>query len=231
MKKSIAILAGLSLILLQGIMVSADQTETDQTNDVFHWWQSGGTFTWEYATSKPNIDITEVSYVTSGDSVILSLEVDGDIVDDELISYSVILSKADGETGSTFGFSYTNGEGTSYYYSINGGGTGGDPIVSGNKISTTFDTTIDDESGFEVIATTYQYTEFEDITQEYWMDSNEPMATEKDNDDDTTNTDQEDMNTDGQTSTTPPPSGTPGFEFLALIAAFAAIVFIVKKRH
>jgi len=231
MKKIIAIVSGLSLLFLLGMSVLADQTETDQTNDVFHWWQTGGTFTWEYATSKPDIDITEVSYVTSGSSVTLSLTVDGEIVDDELVTYNVILSKSDGETGSTIGFSYTNGEGTSYYYSIEGGGTGGDPVVSGDTISTTFDTAIDDESGYEVIATTYQYTEFEDTTQEYWIDSNEPMATEKDNDDDTTNTDQEGMNTDGQTSTTPPPSTTPGFEFLALIAAFAAILFIVKKRN
>ena len=224
MKKSIAILAGISLLLLPGLMVSADQTETDQTNDVFHWWQTGGTFTWEYATSKPDIDITEVSYVTSGSSITLSLTVDGAIVDDELVTYNVILSKSDGETGSTIGFSYTNGEGTSYYYSMTGGGTGGDPVVSGDTISTTFDTTIDDESGYEVIATTYQYTDFEDITQEYWMDSNQPMATENENTDDTSATDSGNQNTN-----VPPPPGTPGFEFFALIIASIALMVIFRK--
>jgi hypothetical protein len=246
MKKSnILKIVGFSLVLiLQGTMVSADQTETDGTNDVFHWWQSGGTFTWEYDSSKPNIDITEVSYVTSGDSITLSITVDGEIVDDELISYSVILSNADSESGSTIGFAYTNGEGTSYYYSMNGGGTGNDPVVSGNTISTTFDTTLSDDSGYEIIATAYQYTVLNDQTAEYWVDSNEPMANEDDDSGDTSvddngddsgtddsgSTDSGDTGNDDENTNVPPPSGTPGFEFFALIAAFAAIAFIIKKR-
>jgi hypothetical protein len=227
-KNSIIILFVLGLVI-SCFSVSAD-TQTESTGDVFHWWQSGGAFTWEYDASKPDIDIVQYSYDISGGTLTLSLTVDGIINGGELYTYS--LSLINDENGDTYMVTYVSGVASSYYLTQGSGGMG-DAVVSGNTLSCTFNTTSTDTSGYEFIGIAHQYTILNDVTAEYWVDSTEDLddgSTSDDDDDDSTSGDSTngDDSTSGDTSS--PQSGTPGFEAIIFIASLFFILFIKRKN-
>ena len=237
MNKLLAVLIGCLLISILGISASAESM-TDPSGDVFHWWQTGGTFTWEYDASKPDIDIVGYAYELSGNTLTVTMSVDGTINDGELYSYSV--SFINDNDGSTYMVTYVGGEGFTYYLSASGGGTG-EATVSGNTLSGTFDTTITDVAGFELMAIAHEYTIMDDVTAEYWVDS---TITEDESDsgtddtggddsgtDDSGTTDSGDSSGEDSTTNTPPPSGTPGFELLTLIASLGVTFILLRRKH
>jgi len=227
--KSYLIIISVLVLPLSSMPVSAE-TQTEPTGDVFHWWQSGGVFTWEYDASKPDIDIVQYSYEISGSALTLSITVNGDINDGELYTYT--LSLINDETGDTYMVSYVGGVGTSYYLSQMGGGTG-DAVASGNTLTGTFDTTITDTSGYEFIGIAHQYTILNDVAAEYWVDSTEEIddGSDSEGDDDDTTSDTEDSNNDDTNTSTSQPSGTPGFEAILLIVSLFFIVFLIKRKN
>ena len=236
MKKILVFLIGLVFITTLSSNAIAESV-TDPTGDVFHWWQSAGTFTWEYDNSKPDIDITEYGYDISGGTLTLTMTVAGDINNGELYSYTIsFVSDTD---SSTYMVTYVGGQGGTYYLSQTGGGTG-EVSASGDTLTGSFETSISDPSNYEFIVTANQYTVLNDVTNEYWVDSNQLNEEDdsgsdgnSDENDDEQDTGSDDTGTDdgNNDENVPPPSGTPGFEIFALLTALIAIVFIIKRRN
>ena len=236
MKKILVFLIGLVFLTTLSSNAIAESV-TDPTGDVFHWWQSAGTFTWEYDNSKPDIDITEYGYDISGGTLTLTMTVAGDINNGELYSYTIsFVSDTD---SSTYMVTYVGGQGGTYYLSQTGGGTG-EASASGDTLTGSFETSISDPSNYEFIVTANQYTVLNDVTNEYWVDSNQlndedtdSGANDDSNDDNTDNSDSDsiDITNENDDTTVPPPTGTPGFEIFALISAMIAILFIIKRRN
>lgn len=232
MRKNI-ILISVLVLMLAVAPISSAESFTEPTGDVFHWWQSGGSFTWEYDASKEDIDITEYSYDITGGTLTLSMKVAGEINSGELYTYTIsFISEND---GSTYMVTYVGGNATTYYYSMTGGGTG-EATASGGTLTGSFDTTINDPSNYEMVVTANQYTVLNDVTNEYWVDSNQLNDEDTDtgsNDDNTDNSDSDsiDVTNENDDTNVPPPTGTPGFEIFALISAMIGILFIIKRRN
>ena len=235
-------IAGFFALILLSVSISAE-TATDDTEDVWvHQLGSSGMRYQEYSGSRDNVDITSVSYELSDSTVTASLTVAGEIVSDMYHTYIIYLENPSGQYYAT----YSAGSGMWIGNDKYGGEMGQltDP-VSGDTFTAIFEINHPEDS-FDLYGSA---TESVDATEAYYdyapelfapyyegsTDDDEPVDDTdpgQDTDtDDTDTTDPGDTNTEGQTTNTPPPSGTPGFEFLALIAAFAAILFIVKKRN
>lgn len=249
MKKIFAIAMGLLLLSLLGISVSAE-TVTDQTSDVYHWHQSAGSYGWEANVgNKPNIDIEEVSYDLNNDKLTLSIKVVGTISSSEMVSYWCSLNSSN----SNYYFGWEQGTGTGFGISSEGSYQMVEPeiTVSDDTLTAIFDKVGTLDTGVEFYGWSAEYTSYGDTSNEWWGDwapesyaaydgadsednSNTDDAT---NGDDTDNTDSETVNpvaADGDNQnkedSTDIPSDTPGFGFIALITALAAIVLIFKKK-
>lgn len=251
MKKIFAIAMGLLLSLL-GISVSAE-TVTDQTSDVYHWHQSAGSYGWEANVgNKPNIDIEEVSYNLNNDKLTLSIKVVGTISSSEMVSYWCSLNSSN----SNYYFGWEQGTGTGFGISSEGSYQMVEPeiTVSDDTLTAIFDKVGTLDTGVEFYGWSAEYTSYGDTSNEWWgdwapesyaaaydgADSEDSSNTDTDdatNGDETDNTDSETANpvaADGDNQnkddSTDIPSGTPGFGFIALITALAAIVLIFKKK-
>jgi len=179
--KSILIFGAAIFLLFSSITASAASVD-DDPGDVFHWRTTDTGFDWEYSTNKPNVDITGASCDVGADTITLSLTVDGSIVDDPLVSYTVTYSNSD--SSSSYAFTYSDGTGTSFYSTPTDGGFGTTPaITNSDTISCTISGTIEDTSDFELEAITYQYTTMNDITKEYWTDDATGSGTDDGDDD------------------------------------------------
>lgn len=249
MKKILIVLISFAFISSISTVVSAE-TITDPTSDVYHWDYTGSAWGWDTNIgNKPNIDITELTYVVNGGQVTLSLKVAGTIENSEDISYTIWLNTTD----SYYTAGWTNGEGYGMGMSTEEGSLDFDvePEIStsGNTFVVTFDavgtfTGIEEFWGFSQEF----YDLSDELTGEYWADwapesyswydeddsddtSVDDNGDDDTGDDDTGSTDSGDTGNADENTNVPPPSGTPGFEILALIAAFAAILLIIKKRE
>lgn len=252
MKKILILLISFAIIVSYGMTASAESI-TDSTGDIYHWHQTGGAYGWDTNVGdKPNIDITEISYTVSGDQVTITLDVVGTIVSSELVSYWAYLNTSD----SNYYMAWNNGQGVGWGASTDEGSYQMDytPEItaSGGTITATYDVIGTFETGIEVWGWAAEYTTYGDMSNEWWADwapesysmydeddSSDTSGDDTDTDDsnqdsdndtngdgtDTTNENSE-SDDDGKDSS----SGTPGFEFLALIAAFSAIIILVKKR-
>ncbi|MFO8077246.1 MAG: hypothetical protein R6U21_01190 [Thermoplasmatota archaeon] len=244
MKKILVLPISLVLLAAIGATVTAESV-TDPTGDVYHWKYTDTTWGWDTNIGdKPNIDITDLTYTINGDQVTLSMNVAGTIASSEGISYTIWLNTTD----SYYTAGWTNGEGYGMGVSTEEGSYEMDfepeISVSGNTITVTFDT-VGTFTGIDAFWGFSQefYDSSEGMAGEYWADWAPESYSWYEGDD--TNGDDTDGDTSGETddsgdtgetsddgtnTNTPPPSGTPGFELIALITAFAAIVFILKKR-
>ncbi len=248
MKKIIALPISLVLLAAIGATVTAESV-TDPTGDVYHWQYTDTTWGWDTNIGdKPNIDITDLTYSVTGDQLTLSMKVAGTIASSEGITYTIWLNTTD----SYYTAGWANGEGFGMGVSTEEGSYEMDfePEISasGNTITVTFDTV----GTFTAIDAFWGFSqEFHDLSEgmagEYWADwapesyawyeggssSGDSGDTGGDDTGDDTSGETGDTGETGDDGTninTPPPSGTPGFELLALITAFAAIVFILKKK-
>jgi hypothetical protein len=188
----------------------------DPTGDVLHYRWEEGRYGWRgHIGNKPNIDITEVKYAAGGSKVSLSMSVDGTISFSDMVSYHVHLNTSD----SHYYFMWMNGEGIGWAITTDEKSFQGDwnPEItaSGKTITATYNiigtfTKVEDLWGFAA-----EYTEYGDTSAEWWVDyapnDESPYTT----------IDSAKAEMQGE---------TPGFELFALIAAFAAVVFIIKKR-
>ena len=257
MKKTILILISIAFIASFSMVASAE-TVTDPTGDVYHWDYTDTTWGWDTNIGdKPNIDITELTYTVNGDQVTVVMKVAGTIANAEGISYTIWLNTTD----SYYTAGWTNGEGYGMGVSTEEGSYEMDfePEISasGNTISVTFDTVgtftgIDAFWGFS--------QEFYDINEgmagEYWADwapetyswyegedsgetggddtGSEDTGEDDSGDtegDDTGGSDTGDSTDDSSSEDEGTGSGTPGFELIALLGAFAVLFIVTKKRR
>lgn len=166
---NIEILMIVGIVFISSIIfmpvISAD-TETDAIGDVFHW--NGETWE-ENIQYKPNIDILSVSCEVNQNekTIMLGLEVNGEIVNSENISYWVYYKTND----SFYWFNYSNGNGMGHVI-VNGDqeDTSEEFDISDNEILYTFTIFGNDTSNIKLYGYTYEFTELYDTSKEYWVD-------------------------------------------------------------
>ena len=230
------LIIGISVLVLSSMNVSAE-TVTDGTGDIYHWYWNAdsGTFGWQVtADEKPNINIKELTFSTSGDIATFTMTVDGIIEDSEFVSYWA---------------TYTSGENIVYLFTYINGVAGGmasnadttqfdmeaDSTVVGDTLTIMFDSVGEGTSDVEFHGYAYTWTESGGVSGESWWDYAPDTYFEGDISDDDTGGDDTsgddtggDGNGDGGTPS--PPSGTPGFETLAVIAALGVALIILRRR-
>ena len=250
MKKMIILL--ISIVFLATFMTSVSaETTTDPTGDVYHYRYTGGVYGWDYnVADKPNIDITDIAYTINGDQVTLTVTVAGTIANSELVSYWTYLNTSD----SNYMFSWMNNEGIGWGTNTNEGSYQmdfePDITVSGNTISATYDV-VGTFSNPDVWGWAAEYTSYGDTNAEWWADwvpndespyydeysgdsgdtSGDDTDTGDTGSDDTGSTDSGETDSGDQNTNAPPPTGTPGFEFIFLIAAVGLLSVVLRKRR
>ena len=228
--KSSLLIMCLSALVLSSMTATAE-TISDPTGDVWHFDWNGGIYGFEHV-SKPDVDITEVSYTVSGEQVTLTLKIAGTVSNSELIHYYAYVNTSD----STYWISWNGGEGFGMAMNEEAMQMDMTPEVtaSGNTVTAVFDIVGTFSSGIELWGWAAEYSFAGDVTEDYWQDwapnENDPYyGQDSDNDDDTTPGDNDDDTTPGDNSNTPP-TGTPGFEIMAVIGAIAVALIILRKR-
>ena len=218
-KGIIFLFIGLVALLLSTITASS-LTVTDDIDDVYS--SVSETF-----GSKPNVDITTMTYELSGDSVTLTMTVKGNIVDSGYITYTIW-------TNSTLlsGYTAQYNNGTGFVLKDMGDMVDSDFLVSqGNTIIVTF--TLSDSTEVEtLVGYAMESSEgYVDAWADYAPSSFSPWYSEDDDDepiddDDEPIDDGDDTAGDGDGDKG---GGTPGFEAVAVIVALA-IIFIILRR-
>ena len=201
-----------------GVMLCAGLTDAatvdDDTDDVFHWrWNADlGSYSWAHAvTDKPNIDITELAYSVSGETLTMTMTVQGEIEEADDVWYWAYYNTSDAQ----YYMNYINGTGTCL-------GTGANNVSFGN-VSAAGDTitgTIDILGGDTAVSfwgwaasgysqqTSGEYWQ-DWAPQEYAPDINGGNGDGDDNGDD----------------------GTPGFTVLLALGGIAAVMLLVQVRR
>jgi PGF-CTERM protein len=225
LRKSSMCLVGFAVLVLSCFTASASSI-TDGTNDIWHWAQTGTTWSWVgNVGNKPNIDITEVSYSVNDNKITISLQVSGDIQTSDKVVYWVYYNSTD--THYLLSYSNGNGMGTglkgtnftleNYTYEQN-------VTISGGKLSVVLNA-LGDTSKVELWGFAQEYTITSgDTMNEYWGDW---APNEKFTYDTGTPGDNE---TPGNDSS-PSEKKTPGFEVVAVIAAVAIALILVRRRQ
>ena len=214
MNRNILFVVGiLTLLLIPFTVTAVDETETDDTGDVWHWkWnENAGTFSWEEATtSRSNIDITELTYSIDNQQITFQMVVDGSIQDAEGIVYWAYYNTTD----ANYYMTYHNGQGGCYGMSTSGTNFSfGNATALGNTITATVDTLgTGEKDAFYGWAA--EYTEYGNANAEWWGDwapqSRSPWhGIDNDGDD----------------------NGTPGFELVLAMGSILVIVFIKQRKH
>jgi len=227
--KSSLCLVGFAVIMLSCFTASASSI-TDGTNDIWHWTQTGTTWSWVgNVGNKPNIDITEVSYSVNDNKITISLQVSGDIQTSDKITYWVFFNTTDTQ----YWLSYMNGTGGGFGMKDVFNITSVENVtISGGTLSVVLDV-VGDTTKVDLWGYAWEYTTtFGDITNEWWGDwvPNEKFtqapddgSDDTDGDDDTDGTQDSDDSTGGK--------GTPGFEVIVFIAAVAVTLLLLRRRQ
>jgi uncharacterized protein YxeA len=238
MKKILVFLIGLVFITTLSSNALAESV-TDPTGDVYHWRNTGTTWGWDTNIgTKPNIDITDLSYSINGETVVLTMTVAGTITDSELISYWGYLNTSD----STYMFSWNDGEAFGFGTNTEAGSyeMDYDPEITsnGNTISASYDVIGSFQTDVEVWGWAAEYTTYGDVSAEWWSDwaPEEYSWFEGDESGDNTGNDDEGSNDDGGSTDSGETdnqnnNGTPGFEIFTLFVALIALVFVIKRRN
>ncbi|KAA0004099.1 MAG: hypothetical protein FE048_00090 [Thermoplasmata archaeon] len=216
-------LAILAIGILLSTVASAG-TITDETNDVWHWtWNAGlGRFSWTHSvTSKPNIDITELSYTIEGGQAILKMKVKGTIENSEKVMYIAYYNTTD----ANYWMTYTNGTGMCMAMSPSGGTWAwGNVTASGDTITAVVNLVgIGTEEEFWGYAV--EYTQIKDTSAEYWGDW-APQDTSPWYEGDGGEGDGGDGGEDGGGG-----GGIPGFESAILCMSILIAIAIWRKRR
>jgi len=219
LRKSSMCLVGFAVLVLSCFTASASSI-TDGTNDIWHWTQTGTTWSWVgNVGNKPNIDITEVSYSVNDNKITISLQVSGDIQTSDKVVYWVFYNSTDTQ----YWLSYTNDSGNGFGMKGMNFTSEQNVTISDGKLSVVLDA-LGDTSKVDLWGYAWEYTTtLGSQTGEWWGDW---APNEKFTHDTGTPGDSE---TPGNDSS-PPEKKTPGFEVVAVIAA-VAIALILIRRH
>ena len=226
--KSSLLIIGISVLVLSSMTATA---ETDETGDVWHHEWTGTDYSWgAFSGSKPAIDISDVSYTIDGTQATVTMTTVGDMTPNtENVVYTMHLQSSE---SAYYMIVYSNGEGAvAGMGDFFGSGSQLDNPISGNTFTASFEIS-DPSAEYTVIGFNAEYSDPDDEHGEAWWDyapnSQAPwfgMGGDGDGDGDG------DGNGDGNGDDgTPPPSGTPGFETLAVIGAIAVALIILRKR-
>jgi hypothetical protein len=216
--KTSILLIGVFGLVLSCLSVSAE-TQNDTTGDVYHWKLTEATWSWKpSADPKANIDITELTYTSSENQLTLSLKVTGSIQSSEQIAYIAWVNTSD----AFYWLYWMDGQSSSMAMNTEEGSMQFDlepnVTVSSNTITCTFNVVGTDGTASEFWGYTAEYTEFGDITKEWWGDwipgTYAPFWGQNGDGDGDGNGD----------------DGTPGFEAIAVIAAIALVFIILRRR-
>ena len=220
LRKSSMCLVGFAVILLSCFTASASSI-TDGTNDIWHWAQTGTTWSWVgNVGNKPNIDITEVSYSVNDNKITISLQVSGDIQTSDKVVYWVYYNSTDTQ----YWLSYTNGSGSGFGMKGMNFTSEQNVTISDGKLSVVLDT-LGDTSKVDLWGYAWEYTTTPGSqTGEWWGDwaPNEKF---------TYNTGTPGDNETPGNDSSSPEKKTPGFEVVAVIAAVAIALILVRRRQ
>lgn len=226
-KRSILLFVGIAVLLLSTLTVSA---ESDSTGDIWHYTYSEDNWTWEAHTgSRPNIDITDISYTITDSEATLIMTVDGSIVDSDKIVYYMVMSADEG----SYMAWYANEEGAYMAYGGTSYAAGAleDP-VTGSTFTATFD--IDDpDATYAVYGYTIELKETGDESGESWQDYAPNLYAPWYTGDGDGNGDGDGDTGDGDTDGNGDEGGgikVPGFEIIAVISALAIALIILRRR-
>jgi len=215
MKKYLLLVGAVVFLVVSSMSVSA---VSDGTNDVWHQSWTGTGYAWEaYSGSKPNIDITDVSYSIQGTTATVTMTTSADMTtNSENVVYTAHLKSSDDSYYMLF---YSNGQGAIMGMgNFQGYASQIENPISGNTFSASFEVS-DPNLDYTVVAFNVEHSDIDNDQGEAWWDyapnSEAPYysAGAGEEDTDTGNDD----------------SGTPGFELLVLLAALG-ISFIILRR-
>ncbi|MCD6237682.1 MAG: hypothetical protein J7K13_07030 [Thermoplasmata archaeon] len=221
-------LAVSALLILPVSSASISQTFTDDTNDVMNMLQENSSI------NAPNIDISKITYYQSGKSVVITLEVVGNI-DDRSIYVMAIetnVGNEDNEPVLTYGISYTRNAQLAEEMDYSIGGVvindSGEEIPShfsiqnNKKLRISFDYTNFNEKPVTIDVFTYIYDENQMRFGLDWAEFNFSTDISSGTSDDNSNNNQENNDSSG--------NGIPGFEITVLAVAVSISVLFLRKR-
>ena len=217
MNNKLIIILAIILLICYIITVHA---ESDPTGDVYYFNGPDANILWQHYGTKDHIDITDASFSKSGSDITISLTVSDSIANDQKIKYYFLLKT---NPTSFYQFDYTNKDSIATGNGDLSGYVDTNPKYTissdGKTISYTF-TDIDASLDYTIKAYAVEFLTFGVTYGEAWYDyapeCQAPYSSE--------------VNGNDGKGFSQSSNGTPGFEFFALIIAFAAIVFILEKR-
>ena len=228
--KSSMLIIGVAVLILSSITVSA-VTETDPPGDVFHaTWANG---LWGYTTvtsGKSNIDITAISADVNDGELTLSLTVAGNIETSTNFAYVVTYNTSDAMYWMVYGGYLEEQNGFSWGMQTTGGfnfSSGNVTLEGTNTIRSTLDLIGEsDRVDLWGMATEYTGDPQTNPYAEQWVDvaGDMPDFETGGGNGDGDGNGGGDGNGDGDGG------GTPGFEALALIAAVAIALIVLRRR-
>jgi len=238
--KSSMLFLGVAILILSSLSVCAE-TESDTQGDVWHfiypYWQT------QTIENKPNVDIKEISADISGDQITLSITLwpGGAFERSEYDAavYVMFYNTSDAYYWMTYVDAVEQEEpvGLAWGILLEGGGLPaiGEVTVNDNILSSTLNITGEDTTALEFYGTAWLWEKYgtaEQYTGEQWVDwvgdyefTGEIDPGDGDGDGDGNGNGGGDGNGDGDGDGT-----TPGFEALALIAAVAIALIILRRR-
>ena len=230
LRKSSLLIIGLSALVLSSMTATAE-TVTDGTGDVYFGVGSA----YEVATDdKPNVDITEITFNEGDVTTTMTMTVNGVIEDSEYVQYWITFEVSE---EASYSCSYTDGIVMGMATTGESGSMEVSASVSGNTLTVEFESVNIAADGGVLYGYAATWSEELETTGEMWMDyapgTYAPWYGDDGNGDGDGDgdVDGEDGDGDGDgDGTTTPPSGTPGFEAIAVIAALG-VAFIVLKRR
>ena len=233
--KSSLLIIGLCVLVLSS-MTAVAETESDAQGDVWHYvfpyYQS------QTVANQPNSDIKEIKAEINGDQITLSMTLwpGGTFTRGQYGYAYYIMFYNTSDAYYTLSYSDLTGEesgGMAMGYSL-GGDTpsftaADEVVVDGNTISATMDKVGEDTTTTELYGLTWvwevhgedqwDYDHWHDLVGDYdWAPDFDPG-------------DNGDNGGNGGSGTSPPPSGTPGFETLAVIAALGVALIILRRKN
>lgn len=235
-KKSIIIFGAVVFLLLSSLAASA---ESDPEGDVYHQIVDGSSFRYDLYGTRDKIDITDISYSTSGTDITVSLTVkDGIDQSSQNIIYWVYLQAVGATEDDYYFLSYSQGQGFISSAGVLGGYFDLEPTFNisadGKTLSYTF-TDVDTSNEYESWGFSAEYFDFtQQDGGEAWLDyAPGSYAPWYGMDDDTGGDDNgggDTGNGDDTGGSTTDKKDSPGFGIIALIAGLALLTFILRKR-
>jgi hypothetical protein len=235
LKISIIFFGAVFLLVLSSLTASA---VSDPEDDVYYKIIDGSIFRYELYGARDKIDITDISYSTSGSDITVSLTVKDAIDTSSLnIIYWVYLQAVDGNEDDYYYFSYSQGQGLVSSAGVLAGYSNMTPTfeisADGKTLSYTF-TDVDTSNEYEPWGFSADYFDFsQQEGGEAWLDYAPDTYSDwygiNDDPGGNGNGGGNSGNGDGTGGSTPD-NDSPGFGIIALIAGLALLTFIFRKK-